>query len=369
LSLFAGRRYYPADMPFRIPATDLRDIDARRVCLIKPTALGDVVQTLPLLGMLRRRFPAAAISWVVRRAFSDLLTGHPDLTEIIPFHRRGGWREFLQLLRLLKNRRFDLVVDLQGLLRTGIMTWETGAAVRVGLESAREGANLACNCVIRDSGPGVPAHLRYWRVAEALGLPNHPRVAVVPTTTADIAWLADRTGGLPRPLLAIHPGAGWETKRWPADKFAEIARRFQGSVVVIGSAAERGLAARIVEATAGRRNPTLNLAGETSLKQLAALLGAADLLVSNDSGPMHLAAAMGTSVVGIFTCTSPVLSGPAGTNHELISTGVPCAASYRKSCPMRGKSHLGCLAEIPVDRVWNAVARILDRRHPAARPA
>ncbi|MGE5191947.1 MAG: glycosyltransferase family 9 protein [Deltaproteobacteria bacterium] len=369
MSQFVGEGYHPAAMPFRVPSTALLDIDARRICLIKPTALGDVVQTLPLLGVLRRRFPTAAISWVVRRAFSDLLSGHPDLTEIIPFHRRGGWRESLELLRLLKHRRFDLVFDLQGLFRTGMMTWATGAAVRVGLESSREGASLACNCVIRHSGRDVPAHVRYWRVAEALGVPNHPRVAVVPTGAAESVWLAERTRHMPRPLLAIHPGAGWETKRWPVEKFAEIVRRFEGSVVVVGSAGERGLAARIVETTAARRNPAINLAGETSLKQLAAILGAADVVVSNDSGPMHLAAAMGTPVVGIFTCTSPILSGPAGTSHELISTGVPCAASYRKSCPMHGKAHLGCLAELPVERVWNALVRILDRRHPAARPA
>ena len=356
-------------MPIRVPSTALHNIDAGRICLIKPSALGDVVQALPLLGVLRQSFPAAAISWVVRRSFMDLLSGHPDLTEIIPFHRRGGWRESLQLLRLLRHRRFDLVFDLQGLFRTGVMTWATGAAVRVGLESAREGANLACNCVLRDSGSNVPAHLRYWRVAEALGLPNHSRMALVPTTVAESAWLAERTRHLPRPLLAIHPGAGWETKRWPVEKFADIARRFDGSVVVVGSASERGLAVRIVEATAGRRNPALNLAGETSLKQLAALLGAVDVVVSNDSGPMHLAAAMGTPVVGIFTCTSPLLSGPPGAIHELISTGVPCAASYHKSCPKRGKLHLGCLDELPVERVWNALQRILDRRRPAARPA
>jgi lipopolysaccharide heptosyltransferase II len=328
-----------------------------------------VVQALPLLGMLRRRFPTAAISWIVRRSFVDLLTGHPDLAEVIPFHRRGGWRKSLELLRLLRHRRFDLVFDLQGLFRTGVMTWATAAGVRVGLESAREGANLACNCVIRDSGRNVPAHLRYWRVAEALGLPNHPRVAIVPTTVSETAWLAEQTRNLSRPLLAIHPGAGWETKRWPVEKFAEIACRFDGSVVVVGSAGERNLAARIVEATARRRDRAVNLAGETSLKQLATLLGSADVVVSNDSGPMHLAAAMGTPVVGIFTCTSPVLSGPAGTIHELISTGVPCAASYQKSCPLRGNLHLGCLAELPVERVWNALERILDRRRPAVRPA
>jgi heptosyltransferase-1 len=369
LSHFARQGYHPAAMPFRIPATTLLDIKAQRICLIKPTALGDVVQTLPLLGMLRSRFPAASISWVVRRAFADLLTGHPDLTEIIPFHRSGPWRDSLRLLRLLKQRRFDLVLDLQGLFRTAVMTWATGSALRVGLEAAREGANLACNCVVPDSGRNIPAHVRYWRVAESLGMANHPRIAVVPTGPPESAWLADRLQNLPRPMLAIHPGAGWETKRWPVEKFAEIARRFEGTVAVVGSAGERRLGATVVEAARSRNRPALNLAGETTLKQLAALLGTADAVVSNDSGPMHLAAAMGTTVVGIFTCTSPILSGPAGSNHELISTAVPCAASYHKTCPLYGRSHLACLAEVPVERVWNALQRVLDRRLPTARPA
>jgi lipopolysaccharide heptosyltransferase II len=249
------------------------------------------------------------------------------------------------------------------------MTWATGAPLRVGLEAAREGASLACNCVLPDSDRDVPAHVRYWRVAEALGMAHHPQVTVIPTTDSEAAWRAARLRELPRPLLAIHPGAGWETKRWPVEKFAEIARRFEGTVVVVGSAGERRLAAAVIETSSSRHKPALNLAGETTLKQLAALLGAADVVVSNDSGPMHLAAAMGTPVVGIFTCTSPLLSGPAGMNHELISTAVPCAASYHKRCPKRDTSHLACLSELPVERVWNAVKRVLDRRRPAAQPA
>jgi ADP-heptose:LPS heptosyltransferase len=125
----------------------------------------------------------------------------------------------------------------------------------------------------------------------------------------------------------------------------------------------------IIEAARSQNRPAINLAGETTLKQLAVLMGAAEAVVSNDSGPMHLAAAMGTPVVGIFTCTSPILSGPAGSSHELISTAVPCAASYHKRCPLHGPSHLACLAEVPVDRVWNALLRILGRRMPTARPA
>ncbi len=369
LSDFRSGGYHPAAMPFRISPSQLLECDAQHICLIKPTALGDVVQTLPLLGMLRRRFPTASLSWVVRRSFADLLTGHPDLTEVIPFHRSGSWREALQLLRLLKYRRFDLVFDLQGLFRTGIMTLATRAAMRVGLETAREGASLAYNCVLPDSGRTVPAPIRYWRVAEALGMANHPQTAIVATTPADRAWLVDRLRHLPRPLLAIHPGAGWETKRWPVDKFAEIARRFEGSVVVVGSAGERGLAAQVIEPAVLPNQRMLNLAGETTLRQLAVVLETADVVVSNDSGPMHLAAAFGTPVVGIFTCTSPLLSGPSGAIHELISTGVGCAASYHKTCPHWGRRNLACLEELSVERVWNAVLRILERRQFESRPA
>jgi ADP-heptose:LPS heptosyltransferase len=159
------------------------------------------------------------------------------------------------------------------------------------------------------------------------------------------------------------------TKRWPIEKFTEIARRFPGSVVVVGAPGERLAGAQIVEAVAASKRPALNLAGQTTLKQLACLLRAADLMVSNDSGPMHLAAGLGTPVVGIFTCTSPTLSGPAGTMHELVSTDVSCAAGYHKTCPYRGTGRLACLSDLSTERVWNAVERILSRSRSAARPA
>jgi lipopolysaccharide heptosyltransferase II len=371
---FEDRAYHPPAMPFRIPPSQLRQIDARRICLIKPSALGDVVQTLPLLGMLRQRFPAATISWVIRRDLADLLTGHPDLTEVIPYHRDGGWREWRHLLAVLRQRRFDLVFDLQGLLRTAVMTFATGARFRVGLDTAREGSSLACNCIVPNSGRDVPAHTRYGRVAMELGIPCPTIEAVISTEPRDEAWLTAQVCKLPRPLMAVHTGAGWETKRWPVEKFAEVAKRFEGSVVAVGAESEQLAAARIVDTVHGCGRAALNLAGRTTLKQLAALLRAADVMVSNDSGPMHLAAAVGTPVVGIFTCTSPILSGPPlsgsrGARHELVSTGIPCAASYYKYCPLADSAHLGCMRELSVERVWSAVSRILDRQHPIRRPA
>lgn len=359
-------------MPRRITAARLLDLDARRICLIKPSALGDVAQTLPLLSVLRRRFPGATIDWVINRELAELLAGHPDLHEVIAFDRHGSWRDGVGLLQTLRRRRFDLVFDLQGLLRTGVMTFATGAPFRVGLQTAREGANLACHWLLPDTGRYVPAYARYWRVAEALGMGDLPRQARIALTEADRSWVFDKLRDLPRPILAIHPGARWVTKRWPVEKFAEVAAQaadsLVGSIVVVGSASELPLAARIVETVRHQGGVAVSTAGETTLKQLAALSASADLLLSNDSGPMHLAAELGTPVVGLFTCTSPYLSGPQGSQHQLVATKVKCAAGYHKGCPHRGPAHLACLHELSVERVRDALARTLTSR-PAARSA
>lgn len=352
----------------RIPPSRLLDVEARRICLIKPSALGDVVQTLPLLPVLRERFPRARIAWVVNAEYADLLDGHPQLDEIIRFQRRGSWGDWIGLLRTLRRRRFDLVFDLQGLLRTGVMTASTGAAVRVGLETAREGANLACNCIVPDTGREVPAHLRYWQVAEAIGMGERRREPFIEVPQRIQRWAREQVHGLSPPLLAVHPGARWITKRWPVEKFAAIAakavRLYGASVVILGSPGERKLGA-LFEEWLRRFVPSAkvcNLAGRTTLKQLAAVLQSADVLLTNDSGPMHLADALGTPVLGLFTCTSPLRSGPAGERHELVTTTVPCAGSYRKRCPYWGRHHLACHAELSTARVWQGLVRLMDRQ-------
>lgn len=343
-------------------STRLANRTIHKICVIKPSALGDVVQSLPLLPVLRQRFPESHISWVINRELSDLLTGHSCLNELIPFDRRGGVPDWWRLLRQLRNSQFDLVLDLQGLLRTGVMSFATRAPVRIGLQTAREGSHLACHHLLPDTGIQVPAHRRAWRVAEELGLGDLQSQTEIAIPDVDRTWAESLRASLPGPLLVIQPGTRWQTKQWPIRHFAEVTRRairkMNCSVVVIGSRNESAGAQELVEMVqyVAPHSELRSLAGQTTLKQLAALLQRADLVLSNDSGPLHLAAGLGTPVVGIFTCTSPVRSGPPPSPfHQLVATQLPCAASYCKRCPQQGSAHQACFEELSPERVWQGV--------------
>ncbi len=353
---------------------DLKTLDVNRICVIKPSAFGDVIQSLPLLPALRARFPHAEISWVINRELQDLLEGHPNLNHILQFERKGSLRDWRRLLRKLRRGKFDLVLDLQGLLRTGFMTMATAAPLRIGLETTREGSHLAYNLTIPDTGKSVPANARYWRVAEALGVGNHPRLTHIQTTPKDEEWSENALESISGPILAIHPGARWVTKLWPLESFAVVACRAARQVgfdlIIVGGPAERARREEL-ETTIRRIHPASkvrNLAGATELKQLTSLLRRINLLLTNDSGPMHLAAGIGKPVVGVFTCTSPERSGPPGNHHALISADVPCAASYFKRCPKHGPDFQCCMENLSAERVWKRMVEMFQNSPEILQP-
>lgn len=344
----------------RLDRDSLRDLRPSRVCLIKPSSLGDIAHAFPLLAALRRHWPAAHLTWVVNRGLRSLVDGHPAVDAVIPFDRArvrfapGAVGPLAGFLGDLRRPRFDLAIDLQGLLRSGLMTAATGAPARVGLRSAREGAGVFYNFAVDDRGGEVHAVDRLLRVAEAFGAPIGGLDVAVACTSADRRWARTELARLPRPLVALNVGARWVTKRWPPEQFAAIARRLQerrgAGLILVGAPEDRPLVDALVAALGPTRQPVLDLCGRTTLPELAALASEVDLFLSNDTGPLHLAVAAGAWTVGIYTCTSPTRTGPYGPRSAVAASCVWCAPSYRKTCP-----RMDCMAELTPDRVWAVV--------------
>jgi lipopolysaccharide heptosyltransferase I len=343
--------------------TPLHEYEARRIAIIKPSALGDIVHALPVLTALRKRFSGAHIAWVVNRAYEPLLSGHPDLDETIPFDRnalRAGIGStvlhYLRFLALLRRQSFDLVIDLQGLLRTGVMVWATAAARRVGLCTAREGAVHAyTDCVQVPDAGNLHAVDRYWLVAEALGIQTRDIRFRVPLAPAAVQWAMHQLAPLPRPWLLLGVGSRWLTKRWPTGHFAALAnqaqKQFGGTTIFVGGPDETQLARQTAAELTG---PHFDLTGKTSLPQLAAVLSLADLMLANDTGPLHLAVALGRPVVAPYTCTKVRLTGPYGCSRSAVETGVWCAGSLVKQC-----ARMECMTELTPGKLWPLVEEVL----------
>jgi len=354
----------------------LSDLQPRRIALVKPSALGDIVHSLPVLHALRVRYPEAHLTWIVNRAFEPLLRGHPELDAILPFDRQMGIRCVPAFAREMVRGRFDLVIDLQGLLRTGWMSVGSLARRRIGLSSAREWAAWFYTDIIRvPDEDAMHAVDRYWLVAEAIGAGGVPKVFRLPRSAEAEAWAEDVLRLMPRPRFMVAPGSRWETKRWPVEHFAELLRRglaaSGGSVVLLGSQDEATLTGAIASSlrfsASSAVNPQslnlLDLAGKTTLPQLVALLARADVVLANDSGPMHLAAALGRPVIAPYTCTTIAQHGPYSQDGA-VATNVWCRGSYLKRC-----DRLECMSELTPDRLWPKLDEVLRRWQSHCRSA
>lgn len=341
----------------------LAGIEPARVCIIKPSSLGDVVHSLPILSALRRLWPATHLSWVVGHPFREVLQGHPDLDELIVYDRgRKGFHPTgiggtTGLLARLGRGRYDLTIDLQGLFRSGLMAAATFAKVRVGLADAREGARWFYTHHVDAPRLGLHAVERVLRVASELGaVVSEPRFDL-PIRAEDRRWARETLATVPRPRVVLNLGARWLTKRWRQQHFAAVGRRaveeFGAGLVAVGSTDDRPL----VDALARHLSPLplLDLCGRTRLPELAALTLESDLMVSNDTGPLHLAAAAGARVVGIYTCTDPKLTGPYGCHVSTVQSRVWCAPSFRKRC-----NRLDCMSELTPEQVWPVVRAQLE---------
>jgi heptosyltransferase I len=333
----------------------------RRILIIKPSAIGDVVHALPVLNLVRRTWPDAHIAWLATPACSGLLDGHPQLDEVIRFERRRfgqGWRNpsaaagLFRFARELRSRQFDLVIDLQGLFRSGWLAWQTRSAVRVGFANAREFAPVFYTHRVPVAAAEQHAVDRYLTLAEMLGCGREPVEFRFATNDADREAVSEMLNDDDTRYAVLAPGTHWPTKRWPVEHFAALVpmlrERFGLRSVIVGGPADRSLAAQIPAA--------LDLTGATNLRQLVALLERAAVVVANDSGPMHIAAALGCPLVTPYGPTSPVRTGPYRRMDCVIRLDIPCSPCFSRTC-----SHQSCLKWLAPESVLREVERQLSQ--------
>jgi heptosyltransferase-1 len=336
-----------------------------RILLIKLSSLGDVIHALPTLEALRSLFPQGHITWLVEDINAPLLTGHPALDEVWPVPRpRLGNGKFLQnigellgVARRLREEPFDLVVDLQGLLKSAVWVALVRGKRKVGYDRTRECSYLPLTERLAPFDPEAHAVLRCLNVARHLGAAAAPlrfRLGLPPPEEMSHVLPPEPD----QRLAVLHPGARWPTKLWPAAHWAALAgwlvREKGFQVALTGSQGDRELAGDIAVLA---EVPLINLAGRTSLAELAGLLQKARLAVTTDTGPMHLACALGTPVVALFGPTAPWRTGPFGEGHEVVRLAFPCSPCFRRRCP-----EPRCLTKLPVSRAQEAVEKILVRR-------
>jgi heptosyltransferase I len=332
----------------------------QRILLIKPSAIGDVVHALPVLNLLRRCWPEAHISWLITPACAGLIEGHPQLNELILFDRKrfaNSWRsirsfkEFRRFNRSLRDHRFDLVIDLQGLFRSGWLAWHTHAPVRVGSTDVREFGGIFCTHLAPAAPRPRHAVDRYLAVADFLGLGTTPVEFIFPTDDNDRRFVE---GLIPRDMrfAVLLPTTNWETKRWPVGSFAALVQplreRFGLQSVLAGGSDAVALSGQLPD--------VINLAGKTNLRQLVALLERAELVIGPDTGPMHIASALGRPLVTMFGPTSPLETGPYLRSESVLQLDIPCHGCYSRTC-----SHQSCLRWLGIEPVLKLAAEQMGK--------
>ncbi|MCK4846183.1 MAG: lipopolysaccharide heptosyltransferase I [Deltaproteobacteria bacterium] len=348
-----------------------------KILIIKLSSIGDVVHTLPALGVLRRAFPEAKIDWLVEEAASTLLKDHPMVDELIVVRRRswlkdifrgfgGNWR----IAQRLKASHYDMVIDFQGLFKSAIWVYLSKGKRRIGFAGGREMSSLPLNDKLPPYDKEMHAVDRYLKLAryaagveveaDAEGVEEDFPVHIAKEDEERVGRLLAESGiAEGDAFFVVSTHARWVTKLWSEANFAEligkISRRYKIRPVIIGSKDEVDKARRIAEEAAG---DVVDLAGRTNLRELMALLKRADFLITLDSGPMHMAAAVGTLVFAIFGPTAPWRTGPYGKDNVVLRREeLECSPCFSREC-----RDIKCMELITPEEVLKHVEELMKSR-------
>ena len=344
-----------------------------RVLIVLLGAIGDVVRALPLAHRIKRAWPETHLAWAIEPKSVNAVLGHPSVDQVLLFDRPGGFLAYCSFLREVKQGQFDVVLDLQRHLKSGVTSFYSRAPRRIGYHkrNAKEYNWLFQNEQIDLVEEFSPKILQYQKFGDALGLE--------PLDGLDFAWevsaeelassesklkgICDDTGievpsSEKRALLIV--GSSWPSRFWFPEYVRALAlklkERWGLTSIVVGSSQEIAFSDEVFSLEA-LRGCALNFVGKTSLRELAALCSQARLAVAVDSGPMHIASALGLPVVSLWGSTSPLRSAPYGSEHLVLQSPIACSPCFKSECPGLGRL---CMKDIPLAAVLAQVARVID---------
>ncbi len=326
-------------------------IHPTRILILLFGAIGDVTRALPLLTRVRRGYPGAHIAWAVEPAAAPLLEAHPALDEIVLYNRSQGPRQFWPFLQTIRQKHFDLVLDLQRHAKSGLVSLWSRAPVRLGFhrQNTKEG-NWLCSTDRLDPVPDFSLKLgQYLRFADALGLPDDGVIFDLRLREEEERHIDTLLADTPRPYVTFFLGSRWPSRFWFPTATAQVARTLQQEyavgTVLIGGPGEVAFASQVCAAL-GKANAT-DLSGKTSVRDLIGIFSRTRLGVGPDSGPMHIAAAVGTPVISLWGATSPVRSAPWGSEEFVLCGPAACSPCYTRTC----KIQRACMQRITPEQV------------------
>jgi len=346
-----------------------------KILIVKTSAIGDVVHTLPALNAIRKKYPTAQIDWLVEEAAADVVIGHKSIDRVLVSKRKQwikdwqagrrlqAWNGFFSFVKELRATRYDLLIDFQSLLKSSVFVFLVRSVIKAGfgrgMEHA-EGSYVFLNKKIKPVDMDQHALERDLMLLDGVGIECDGVVFDFPIDDSHrtaAATLLSKSGiAKGKPFVAINPMTTWDTKHWYNERFVAVAQELtaQGvGVIFTGGGSDASAIGKLCDQLRGQ---TVNLAGQTSLKTLAAVFEKAKVVITTDTGPMHVAAAVGTPVVALFGPTAPWRTGPYGDQHKILQAELECRPCLKKSCETRR-----CMGEISVEQVLSATNEILQR--------
>lgn len=334
--------------------------DPKKILIILHGSIGDVTRALPLANLLRRGFPKASLAWAVEPASFPLLQHYPAVDEVIVFERRYGLKGIGPFLRKIRSRHFDLVLDLQRILKSGLISWLSGAPCRLGFNrlDCKEFNWVFNNQFIPPFGDGLPKIDHYMKFAEYLGLKSHPVEWSLQLTKEEESRVDEHLAEMAGAFAVLFVGSRWESKRWFPTQMTScmqmIQQRFGLDVVLLGSRQDQVLAEEAQNCNPYRLR---NLVGCTSLRDAIGIIARARVAVGPDTGLVHIAAAVGTPVVSLWGATSPLRTGPYGFDDLVVQGRAACSPCYLRKCPI-GRI---CMQSIETEEIVKKISMALSR--------